>query len=912
MDKRRIYELCTEMAGEGCVLLENRNETLPLPKGEKVSVFGRIQMDYYKSGTGSGGLVNTEFVIGIMDALKASKDIELNMDLYHIYEEWISRNPFNLGEGWAAEPWCQEEMELTDAMVEEARGKSRTALVIIGRTAGEDHDNSAAEGSYLLSGKEEAMIAKVRKRFDRMAVILNVGNILDMKWVDEYRIPAVLYVWQGGMMGGNAVRDVLIGSVNPSGKLSDTIAHDISDYPAYSDYGDEKRNYYREDIYVGYRYFETFNREKVRYPFGYGLSYTTFSTIVRSAEKDGGRLQLEIEVTNSGSRDGKEVVQIYYSTPQGLLGKPARQLAAFRKTRLLKPEESEILYITFPVERMASYDDSGVTGYRCSYVLEKGVYVLYAGNSVRGCTEALRFTLEKDVCVETLSQALAPVREFRRVKPIEEAGSFAIGYEEAPLRDYDLKERIEEEKPAELIRIEEKNGALKDVAEGTIGMEAFIAGLSDEELCCIVRGEGMCSPKATPGTASVFGGLTPSLKEKGIPIGCCADGPSGIRMDCGTLATSLPSGTCIACAWNTELAESLFEEVGKELTENKIDILLGPGMNIHRFPLNGRNFEYFSEDPYLTGTMAAAELRGMHKAGVTGAIKHFAANSQEHKRTEIDAVISERALREIYLKGYEIAVREGKAKAVMTMYGGINGIWAAGNYDLNTRILREEWGFEGIVMTDWWAKMNEEGGIPDIRNTKAMVAAQNDIYMVVEDALTNSAGDNLKESLADGSLSRGQLQRCAKNICAFLLDSHAMNRILRPDASDIKPGEDEGSLTESIELEIKDHTEIPLSDITPRKGLQLTKTVRVEKEGNYSVTIRYRSASPAVAQIPLSVSMKHNTAMFIMNGTDNQWVEMKKEIPFLRGKQYLNIFFGQQGAELSGITLDYMDCGYNR
>lgn len=907
MDKRRIYELCEEAAGEGCVLLENKNETLPLAKGEKVSVFGRIQMDYYKSGTGSGGLVNTEFVIGIMDALTECGDIEINMDLYRTYEGWISRNPFNMGEGWAAEPWCQEEMELTDEVVEKAASKSRTALVVIGRTAGEDHDNSAAEGSYLLTKKEEDMIAKVRKGFDRMAVILNVGNILDMKWVDKYEIPAVLYVWQGGMLGGRAVCDILTGKVNPSGKLSDTIACDISDYPSYTDFGDDKRNYYREDIYVGYRYFETFCKEKARYPFGYGLSYTRFLTAVRSAQKDGGNIRLEIEVTNNGKREGKEVVQIYYSAPQGLLGKPARQLAAFRKTRLLKPEETEILEITFPIGRMASYDDSGVTGYRYSYVLEKGEYVLYTGNSVSNCTEALRFMLESNECAETLSQALAPVREFQRIKPAEDtSGSFVVEYEEVPLRTYDLKERIEQEKPADLFSVEEENHSLRSVAEGAVGLEAFIAGLSDEELCCIVRGEGMCSPKATPGTASAFGGLTPSLKDKGVPIGCCADGPSGIRMDCGTLATSLPSGTCIACSWNTELAESLFEETGHELVENRIDILLGPGINIHRFPLNGRNFEYFSEDPVLTGKMAAAELKGMHKAGVTGAIKHFAANNQEYKRTEIDAVISERALREIYLKGFEIAVQEGAAKAVMTMYGGINGIWAAGNYDLNTRILREEWGFKGIVMTDWWAKMNDENEIPDAKNTKAMVIAQNDLYMVVEDALTNSAGDNLKAALESGNLSRGQLQRCAKNICEFLLDSHAMERMLRPDDEGIKDGEDEDGLTENIEFEIKDHTEIPLIDIAAKKGLQLTKTVRVEKEGKYSITIRYKSSSPKVAQIPVSVSIKDNTAMFIMNGTDNQWMEMKKEMTLLRGKQYLKIFFGQQGAELFGITLDYI------
>lgn len=909
MSTKNLLRLCEETAAEGCVLLENKNEVLPLKKGEKIAVFGRIQADYYKSGTGSGGLVNTEFVIGIMDALLEKKELDINKNLYQIYNKWMEENPFDMGQGWATEPWCQKEMEVSEELAAQTRLESDTAIVIIGRTAGEDHDNTETEGSYLLSAQEEQLVAVVRKHFDKMVVVLNVGNIIDMKWVEKYDIPAVLYVWQGGMVGGNAVSDILTGKENPSGKLPDTIVRFIQDYPSYSHFGDLKRNFYAEDIYVGYRYFETFAKDKVQYPFGYGLSYSTFETNCLSSESADNKVKLNIEVTNTGKCAGKEVVQVYYSAPQGKLGKPKMQLAAFAKTKKLAAEEKENFVIEFPWKDMASYDDGGQTAYPYSYVLEKGEYIIYAGNSVRDCKEVLRFEKKEDICIERLSQALAPVLPFERIKPEKAAdGQLKTITDKVPLRQYDLEKRILEEIPAEISDFSETDISLLDVAENKEELDTFIAGLSKEELCCIVRAEGMCSPKVTPGTASAFGGLTKALKAKGIPAGCCADGPSGIRMDCGTLATSLPSGTCIASSFNTVLTEELFEEVGLEVAENKIDILLGPGINIHRFPLNGRNFEYFSEDPILTGKMAAAQLRGMHKNKVTGALKHFAANSQENKRTEIDAVISERALREIYLKGFEIAVKEGDAKSIMTMYGAINGIWAAGNYDLNTWILRKEWGFSGIVMTDWWAKMNDENEQPDVKNAKAMVRAQNDLYMVVEDALTNSVGDNLKEAVESGDLKISQLQRCAANICRFLLDTHAMERMMHSNGNEVEGaydnGEESEELEETIEFEIGDKAEISLADVKVKKGLQLIKTVWVEKEAEYMVTVRYRSEACAVAQIPICISMKHSSAAFMMNGTENNWKEMKKTVHLLQGKQYLNIFFGQLGIEAEKVVLE--------
>ncbi|MDF2486860.1 MAG: beta-glucosidase [Herbinix sp.] len=338
-------KLSRQAAAEGVVLLKNDNKAMPIRSEETVSVFGRIQLNYYKSGTGSGGMVNTKYVAGILDALKAHSNININNELVTIYENWVEEHPYNHGAGWAGEPWSQEEMPLTEETVTKAASISDIALVIIGRTAGEDKDNFAKKGSYLLTDLEENMIDMVCKVFRRVCVILNVGNIIDMKWVDKYNPSAVLYAWHGGQEGGNAVVDVLTGLVTPCGKLSDTIAYDIENYPSTPYYGDEKRNYYTEDIYVGYRYFETIAKDNVMYPFGFGLSYTSFAIENISfttptglyTPENLGVIICEVKITNTGNVKGKEVLQVYTSAPQGSLGKPSRELKAFGKTSELAP-----------------------------------------------------------------------------------------------------------------------------------------------------------------------------------------------------------------------------------------------------------------------------------------------------------------------------------------------------------------------------------------------------------------------------------------------------------------------------------------------------------------------------------------------------------------------------------------------
>ncbi len=765
-------EKARQAAAEGIVLLRNEDRALPLRDGERIAVFGRSQFHYYKSGTGSGGMVHVDHAVGIYEALEGSGRYRCSRKVRSAYEEWLLDHPFQEGEGWAAEPWFQEEMPLTKELAQNAAQENDTALILIGRTAGEDQDNKKEPGSYLLTETETDMLAKVCSAFPRTIVLLNVGNLIDMSWVGEYQPSAVAYVWQGGQEGGNGVLDVLSGDVCPSGRLSATIAVCLEDYPSSASFGGKKENIQSEDIYVGYRYFETFARDRVLYPFGFGLSYTSFRMETAQFLADDQKIALKVSVTNTGGTAGKQVVQVYCEMPQGKLGKPGRVLCAFAKTGLLKAGESETVCFEIPMEALASYDDGGAAGYRSSYVWEKGIYRFYVGEDVRSAQAV--GSLEQKETREAIwcGEALAPVQRFWRIKPgkQKENGDYEIAYEAVSCRSQDPEQKRQAALPKELAQTADLGIRLADVKENRASMESFLGQLDDADLCCLARGEGMNSPKVTPGIAGAFGGVTKRLRRFGIPVAGCADGPSGIRMDNGTHAFLIPCGTCLACTFNETLLEDLYGWVSWELRKNRIDMLLGPGMNIHRNPLNGRNFEYFSEDPLLTGKMAAACLRGLHRNGTDGVIKHFACNTQEYKRTQTDSVLSERAAREIYLKGFEIAVKEGQAKAVMSTYGPINGIWTASSLELLTQILRDEWGFDGIVMTDWGAMGNDGPGKPASReNVASQIRAQNDLNMVNENAEENSAGDNLLEALRDGSLTRGELLRSAGNICRYLM-----------------------------------------------------------------------------------------------------------------------------------------------
>ena len=919
LDMEKYKQLARQASAEGCVLLKNDKDTLPIRGNQVVSVFGRIAFHYYKSGTGSGGLVNTSYVTGILDGLRTCENIRLNEELIGIYEAWISKHPFDKGKGWGQEPWSQKEMPLEDAVVAKAAASSDLALVVIGRTAGEDQDAKNEPGSYLLTDDENAMLEKVCKAFNKVAVVLNVGNIIDMKWVEKYQPQAVMYVWQGGQEGGNGVADVLTGKVNPCGKLTDTIARNIEDYPSTKNFGDAKVNLYQEDIYVGYRYFETFAPEKVLYPFGYGCSYTTFTTQVTSFVQEDDKVKISVTVKNTGSCAGKEVVQVYSSAPQGLLGKPVRELKAYEKTKELEPGEEEILAITLNMAELASYDDEGKTGNKSCYVLEKGDYRIYAGTDVRKAENAGTICIKETTVVEKLSEALAPVTAFERLKPVadpEQAGNacgiYKEGYEKVPLRTITPQQKIdkarENQKPYTYTG--DCGYKLADVYDGNIDMDTFIAQLSDEDLICIVRGEGMCSPKVTAGTAAAFGGVTDRLQVFGIPVGCCADGPSGIRMDCGTIAFSLPNGTSLGCTFNKKLVEELYAMTGMELRKNHVDTLLGPGINIHRNPLNGRNFEYISEDPYVTGSMAAAQIRGMGHAGVTGTIKHFAGNNQEFHRHDVDSVVSERALREIYLKGFEMAVKDGGAYSVMTTYGAVNGIWTAGSYDLVTVILREEWGFQGIAMTDWWAKINEDGGEASIQNTGFMVRVQNDLYMVTQNPEKNSNHDNSAAALKKGIVTRGEFGRCAANICQVLMRSPVMDRFLgRTPEDDLEiiggDSEDTGAVEVAAYYDIGDDTRIDMTGSCTDMGHSEVIGITVESFGKYELSADMSAQSGELAQLSVSVFFDNQLkGTLVINGTDGKIVTQTVDLGLIMGpNHYIKLYFSINGMKLHSIRI---------
>ncbi|MFA6937587.1 MAG: glycoside hydrolase family 3 C-terminal domain-containing protein [Treponema sp.] len=864
MENNKFAEKIREAASEGAVLIKNENNVLPFTDSDTVSIFGRAQIDYYKSGTGSGGSVHVLYSTNLLDGMLRKKSSGhnplINKELARVYTDWIKQNPFdNGGGGWAAEPWCQKEMEVSSELATNSASVSTKAVYVVGRTAGEEQDNKMEEGSFLLTKTEREALIKICGAFEKVVVVLNVSNIIDMSWVEspEFNghISSVIYTWHGGMEGGNAAADVLCGVTSPSGKLTDTIAHSIEDYPSTANFGGAEKNIYAEDIYVGYRYFETFVPEKIQYPFGYGLSYASFEVDFIKANDKKGIINVTVDVKNT-SKDfsGKEVVQLYFEAPQGKLGKPTRALCAFAKTKLLAPKEKEKITLSFPLSSMASYDDSGATGNKNCFVLEAGEYRFYLGTDSHSAKQILideknSVNVISTLVVEKLEQAAAPSEAFKRMKPMSKKadGTYALGYENVPLSEIDLSKRIKENLPKEISYTGDVGIKFKDVQKKPAKLDPFIAQLNAEELATLVRGEGMCSDKVTPGIAAAFGGLSEALYNYGIPVAGVSDGPSGIRMDNGKEASLMPIGTLLACTWNTELVSELYICEGKELASNQIDSLLGPGMNIHRNPLNGRNFEYYSEDPLVTGAMASAVVYGLRHGGASGTIKHFATNNQETKRHIVNAIVSERALREIYLRGFERAVKQGKANSIMTTYTPLNGHWTGSNYDLVNTILHKEWDFTGLVMTDWWAELNDcvEGGAQSIKNTASMVRARNDVYMVVDNngASSNVYGDNIPSMLKEGKLTLAELQVCAKDVINFLMQCPVSKRKLRP----LKQVE---LCKTNVKSEPKVEKIYSVSErFSPSNDSKKSEWIKIESDGAYNVFATYtKSTDKLVSQ----------------------------------------------------------------
>ena len=764
-------ELARQAAAEGAVLLKNDN-VLPLKKGTTVSLFGRTYKDYFFVGYGSGGDVIRPYNIDIAQGIENCDKLNLNYTLHNIYMEWREKHPVSHGY-WAHWPLRYEEMPLTDEIVASARAESDTAVVTIGRSSGEDRDCDLANGSYFLHDEEIEMLDLVTAHFEKVIVILNVGNIIDMSWVKHYgdKIGAVMYVWQGGMESGNAVADLLCGNVNPSGRLTDTIARNYYDYPSSAQFGNKKTNEYTEDIFVGYRYFESFAKEKVLYPFGFGLSYTTFDIKCDKAEANGNGFDFEFTVTNTGEVAGKETVELYLNKPCGKLGNPKRELVGFAKTELIEPNGSQKLTMSVDMYQLTSYDDCGSTNNASSYVTQKGEYDFYVGKNVRETEKVFTYYQENTEVWEQLKQVCAPKSDFLVWRAEEKHGNYFLSTKMVAKEKYDLATRILNNLPADIEQTGDKGIKLQDVKDGKATLDEFVAQLDNVELEAITRGDyKMDSPLGAKGNAGAYGGIFESLRNKGVKPIITTDGPSGIRL--ASCCSLLPIGTLLACTFNTELVEKMYTILAGEMKEKGSDVLLAPGMNIHRNPLCGRNFEYFSEDPYLSGKMGAACVKGIQSLGGSACPKHFACNNQELARTTNDSQVSERALREIYLKPFEICIKEARPKNIMTSYNKINGVWSHYNYDTCVTVLRNEWGYEGNVMTDWWMHPSKSIEFPKMRDQAYRVRSGVNLLMPGGERVTNGKPDGtLFATLGKPfGITIGEVQQSAKWILKSVME----------------------------------------------------------------------------------------------------------------------------------------------
>lgn len=701
--------LSRKAASEGMVLLKNEGDVLPLALGSRVALFGKASVDYVKGGGGSGD-VTCAYIRNLQEGMAEKEEegkVHIFKPLNDFYKEDVRKQRANdVAPGQTVEPILEE------AMVKEAAAFADTAVVSICRFSGEASDRM--DDDFYLTEPEQKMVQAVKENFSRIVVVLNVGGMVDTSWFkDDDRVQAVLLAWQGGMEGAMAEADVLCGDRYPSGKLTDTFASKFADYPSSAGFN-ESEDYavYEEDIYVGYRYFETIPgvADKVNYCFGYGLSYTKFSVFCEGVSETDEQIQVEVKVTNVGKRAGREVVQFYASAPQGELGKPAKELKAFAKTKELQSGESQIVVLTVKKNDLASYDDTGKV-VKSAWILEAGDYHFYVGTSVRDAEDiGLVWSVPETVVVNQVKARVVPYEVEKRMKADGTMENLPT-YKEKEITDlirwspraYIPGQReIEDALMPWYEESKKPRALLLDVAEGKMTLDAFMDTLSEEEMI------GLLSGQPNTGVANTFG--IGNIPQAGIPNVMTADGPAGLRIEpqCGVYTTAWPCATLLACTFDEELVEKVGRGAALEIKENNIGVWLAPAMNIHRSPLCGRNFEYYSEDPLVAGKTAAAMVRGIQSAHVAASVKHFACNNKETNRSNSDSRLSERALREIYLKGFEIVVKEADPWTIMTSYNITNGIRTSENKELLTGILREEWGYEGLVLSDWWNHANHE------------------------------------------------------------------------------------------------------------------------------------------------------------------------------------------------------------
>ena len=819
-------ELAGKLAGECMVLLEN-DGVLPLQEKGKIALYGNGVRKTIQGGTGSGS-VNTRSSVNVEQGFEeagftvVSKAwLDANdkhyVDMQEAYQKWLIEEgertnvpPFVVGFNCPfAEP---DPYEISE---EEIAGcEAEVAVYVISRNSGEGADRKCKEGDYLLYPNERESIKRLAASDKKLVVVLNIGGVMQLTELKEIQgVDAVVLMSQLGNLGGNALVDLLTGKVNPSGKLSDTWARDYQDYPSSANFSHNNGNvddeYYNEGVYVGYRYFDSFG-VKPLYPFGYGLSYTGFSVEPLKVEQEGDKILVSVQVKNTGSRyTGKEVVQVYLSKPQSSLDNPYQELVAFKKTMDLKPGEDTVLCMSFPLTALASYHTD-----RGAYIVDAGDYIIRVGQNAADTQAVATLTVAVEKMVSQCENVFPLDCKLEEIKPVlngtkeETKWNLAVDLDKLSTTSIFYTK----EHPQLVNAIEEKI-TMQDVLSGKYTLDELVAQLTVKEMAELCVGTERRDENSIVGSASycvpgAAGDSSSVIKEsRGVKNMILADGPAGLRLqphfmtdkdgnilpggegfngtflpfkdvpegaiDYYQYCTAIPIGWALAQSWNTELVEKVGQVIGEEMKQFNVDLWLAPAMNIHRNPLCGRNFEYYSEDPLLTGKISAAMTNGVQKnPGKGTTIKHFAVNNQEENRYFTNAHVSERALREIYLKGFEIAIRESQPMSIMTSYNLLNGTHTANNYDLIQKMARDEWGFDGVVMTDWYTSVDVPAitgkytpkypisastGCIYAGNDMQMPGCQKNVDDIVEAVQSGEEKDGYKITLAD-------LQFCAKNV----------------------------------------------------------------------------------------------------------------------------------------------------
>ncbi len=667
-------------ASDGIVLLKNDNELLPLMEGTTLNLFGK-GVNQFRTGAVGAGKINPRYTVNLLEAVRNSSVLSINEELVKFYR-------------------CDQDAVPPETMLEEARKKSDIAFMLITRGTGENLDNSTARGEYYLSEEEENLLNTLQDIFAHVVVILNVGYPIDVRFASG--VDAVIYSGFGGMLAGQALVDVLTGKVNPSGKLPDTWPVDYFDLPAAQNFYDSvngKRydadcgvymdTYYEEGMYVGYRYFSSFGKE-VAYPFGFGLSYTTFDVAVGTPVFDGS-LHVSITVTNTGKRAGRQVVQIYTKKPESCGETPAKELVWFGKTKDLYPGETETLEAVVSSNYLTVYDVS-----KAAYVIPGGNYTVFAGTDANAPVAGNFETTE--ILVKQVSHLMLPPEPPTELTITNPKKSWPQGNRTGVKEDIHsflpVADRNHYE-PAFTGEIPKQKLTFDDVRKNPSCAADFVAQLDVKEMArlavCASAGWGM---EGIGEAGRVF-----KIEGYDLPDFPVSDGNSGVNLNITNIG--MPSGVTMCASFDTELMEEIGSVIGEEAKELGIPLLLAPAMNLHRNPLNGRQPEYFSEDPLVAGVMAGYYCKGLESAGVGSCIKHLVANNCESARKSNQSIIAERTLRELYLKPFEIAMSVQMPASVMTSYNACNGRPTAADEELLMGFLRQENGFNGIVMTDW-------------------------------------------------------------------------------------------------------------------------------------------------------------------------------------------------------------------